>query len=273
MKQNELEPLLAEKIAPRPCPSSGSHALAAPSPANCPAHLVSGNRCGTTGHPTHSTACVTDQQPAAVQSTPPAEIYTLIEFTHLVSGHLCRALGVQSGDQHWRARQLGCSSSGGIPSVHAGVRCLESTRRCAGICLCSPTHRPRSGHCHSRCERRTAGRRAPGSLSLRASLVCSMCRGSPQQLGADQSVRTRQGDALPALAAVGGVQQDGGLAHDPALVAVEGDGVEAEVEALVLRRQAGRRRSSSGRQEGGPGGRRMVAVQRPPETSPCRRRR
>ena len=48
------------------------------------------------------------------------------------------------------------------------------------------------------------------------------------------STRTRQRDALPALAAVGGVQQDGGLAHDPALVAVEGDGVEAEVEALVL---------------------------------------
>lgn len=46
---------------------------------------------------------------------------------------------------------------------------------------------------------------------------------------------TRQRDALPALAAIGGVQQDGGLAHDPALVAVEGDGVEAEVEALVLR--------------------------------------
>ena len=41
----------------------------------------------------------------------------------------------------------------------------------------------------------------------------------------------REGHALPILACVRRVQQDGGLAADPALLPVEGDGVEAVVEA------------------------------------------
>eukprot|EP00955_Chlamydomonas_euryale_P099226 365203-Chlamydomonas_euryale.AAC.18 len=54
----------------------------------------------------------------------------------------------------------------------------------------------------------------------------------------DQDGRARQlggkRHALPALAAIGRVQQDGGLAHNPALVTAEADRVEAVVEALVL---------------------------------------
>lgn len=62
----------------------------------------------------------------------------------------------------------------------------------------------------------------------------------PGRMGRRPANPTRQRDALPALATVSGVQQDGGLAHDPALVTVEGDGVEAEVEALVLKEGQGR---------------------------------
>lgn len=40
-------------------------------------------------------------------------------------------------------------------------------------------------------------------------------------------------DAVPAGAAIRGVEQDGGLADNPALLAREGDGVEAVVEALL----------------------------------------
>ena len=57
--------------------------------------------------------------------------------------------------------------------------------------------------------------------------------GGARQLG-------RQRHPLPVGPAVGGVQQDRGLAHDPALVAVERDGVEPVVEALVLQGGWGR---------------------------------
>ena len=53
-------------------------------------------------------------------------------------------------------------------------------------------------------------------------------------------VHTSASDALRRT--VRGVQQDGGLADDPALVAVEADPAEAVVEALVLgRRHVARR--------------------------------
>lgn len=56
-------------------------------------------------------------------------------------------------------------------------------------------------------------------------------------VSAQPCLLTRQWHPLPALATIGGVQQDGGLAHDPPLVAIEGDGIEAEVEALVLQQR------------------------------------
>jgi hypothetical protein len=46
---------------------------------------------------------------------------------------------------------------------------------------------------------------------------------------------------LPALSGVLCVEQDGGLADDPPLLAAEADGVEAVVEVLVLRRRDGAR--------------------------------
>jgi hypothetical protein len=42
-----------------------------------------------------------------------------------------------------------------------------------------------------------------------------------------------QGNALPVVSAVSSVQQDGGLAHYPALLAIERDGVEPIVEACM----------------------------------------
>ena len=44
-----------------------------------------------------------------------------------------------------------------------------------------------------------------------------------------------EGDALPVLAAIGCVQQDGGLPDNPALITVKADRVEAVVEALCLK--------------------------------------
>ena len=43
-----------------------------------------------------------------------------------------------------------------------------------------------------------------------------------------------QGDTVPILATILGVQQDGRLAHDPALLSCKADALEAVVEALVL---------------------------------------
>jgi hypothetical protein len=65
-------------------------------------------------------------------------------------------------------------------------------------------------------------------------LPCAAGRAPPRtppptwQLGAEW-------DAFPVLAAIRGVQQDCGLAHDPALLAAEADRVEAVVEALCAR--------------------------------------
>ena len=44
----------------------------------------------------------------------------------------------------------------------------------------------------------------------------------------------REGHALPVLARIRGVQQDGGLATDPALPPIEGYGVEAVVEPCMM---------------------------------------
>ena len=47
----------------------------------------------------------------------------------------------------------------------------------------------------------------------------------------------REGHALPILSCVGRVQQDGGLAADPAFLPVKRDGVEAVVEACASSRE------------------------------------
>eukprot|EP00983_Pelagomonas_calceolata_P039346 1137150-Pelagomonas_calceolata.AAC.6 len=74
-----------------------------------------------------------------------------------------------------------------------------------------------------------------------------------------------QRHALPVLAAVRGVQQDGRLAHNPALIPIEVDGVEAVVEALVLGRlhRAGRPRLAAikGLQQGLPGAQQEACIQ------------
>ena len=43
-----------------------------------------------------------------------------------------------------------------------------------------------------------------------------------------------QRDPLPGSTAIHGVEEDGGLANDPALITGEGDGVETIVEVLLL---------------------------------------